>query len=74
VNAILAPRHPEPKLPPIAVSEAEMARLIGVSPRTAWTMRRDGTGPRPFMARGSVRYLVSEIHRWCAEQTEGGAS
>lgn len=80
MNAIVAPRHPAPKLEPLAVSEPEAARLIGVSPRTLWTLRKEGRGPRHAVIGSSVRYRVAAILEYlerleqAAAATEGGAS
>jgi len=70
----LARPAPPPQPSPLAVSEAEAARLLGVSPRTLWQLRRDGRGPRHAMVGGSVKYAVEEIRRWLTEQTAAGAT
>jgi predicted DNA-binding transcriptional regulator AlpA len=75
-TAIPARPPAEPVLPPLAVSEADAARLIGVSARTLWTLRRDGRGPRHVLIGSSVRYRVDAIREYLVslEQTEGGAT
>jgi len=67
-------RRPPPKPEALAVSEAEAARLLGVSPRTLWQLRHDGRGPRRAMIGNSVRYSFEEIQRWLAEQTAASAT
>lgn len=59
---------------PIAVSEAVAARLMSVSPRSLWTMRHEGRGPRFCRVGKQVRYRVADLHSWLAEQAaaEGG--
>ncbi len=53
---------------PLAVSEAVASRLLGVSPRTLWQLRHDGRGPRYGRVGKSIRYSVSELHRYLADQ------
>jgi len=67
-------RRPPPKPEPLAVSEAEAARLLGISARTLWRLRHDGRGPRHAMVGCSVRYSLAEIQRWLAGQTAAGAT
>ena len=55
---------PNAAAPPLAVSEAEAARLIGVSARTMVNWRASGTGPRAVRAGGRVLYAVTELQRW----------
>ncbi len=80
MNAIIAPRHPAPTLEPLAVSEPEAARLIGISARTLWTLRRDGRGPRHVMIGSSIRYRVDAVREYlealeqAAATAEGGAT
>ena len=52
--------------PPLAVSEVEAARLIGVSARTLFNWRASGTGPRAVRAGSRVLYAVDELRRWLA--------
>jgi predicted DNA-binding transcriptional regulator AlpA len=66
--AIAARAKPDNVLPPIAVSEADAARAIGVCPRTLWTLRKAGRGPRHVVIGSSIRYRVDAIHEWLASQ------
>lgn len=67
---------PEP-VAALAVSEAAAARLLSLSPRTLWGLRRTARGPRHVRIGGSIRYSVAELRRWLNEQAstaEGGAN
>jgi len=52
----------------LAVTETAAARLLSISPRTLWQLRRDGRGPAHAMIGSSIRYPVAELHRYLAEQ------
>lgn len=52
----------------LAVNEAKAARLLSISPRTLWQLRRDGRGPTHAMIGSSVRYSVAELRRYLAER------
>lgn len=52
----------------LAVPEAAAARLLSLSPRTLWQLRRDGRGPRHVRIGGSIRSPLAELHRFLAEQ------
>lgn len=61
----------------IAVPEAAAARMLSLSPRTLWGLRRNGRGPRYAQIGGSIRYSVAELHRWLDEKissADGGAT
>lgn len=56
-----------PALQPLAVGDAEAARLLSVSTRTLFNWRTDGSGPRWVKVGGRVLYAVDELRRWLAE-------
>ena len=55
---------------PLAVSESEAARLLGVSARTLFTWRAAGRGPRAVRVGARVLYAVDELRRWLAASAE----
>jgi predicted DNA-binding transcriptional regulator AlpA len=67
-------QRPPPKPSPLAIPESEAARLLSISPRTLWELRRQGAGPRHCMVGSSVRYAVTELTRYLNEKTEGRPS
>jgi hypothetical protein len=46
MTSIYQPPPPPPSPEPAALDERAAARLIGISPRKLWQLRRDGRGPR----------------------------
>lgn len=69
--------RPKPASEPagvLAVPEAAAARLLSLSPRTLWGLRRNGDGPRHVRIGGSIRYSVAELHRWLAERQAASAT
>lgn len=66
--------HP-PRIHPLAVSEREAARLIGVSTRTLYAWRRDGIGPQYRRIGGRILYPVRGIDAWLTSTPDptGGA-
>jgi predicted DNA-binding transcriptional regulator AlpA len=69
--------RPQPASEPavaLAVPEAAAARLLSLSPRTLWGLRRKGDGPRHARIGGSIRYSVAELHRWLAERQSASAA
>lgn len=42
----------------------EVAKIIGVSPRTVWRMESAGSIPRAFRAGRIVRWRLSDIVAW----------
>jgi len=52
---------------PILITEKEAARLLGVSDRTVWQLRKDGK-LRGIKIGAAVRYARSELDRFIEEQ------
>lgn len=52
---------------PILITEKEAARLLGVSDRTIWQLRKDGR-LRGVKIGAAVRYARSELDRFISEQ------
>lgn len=68
MNRIELTKSPERE--PLAVSEAQAAQLIGVSARTLFNWRANGTGPRAIRVGGRILYAVDEIRRWLSAASE----
>jgi len=49
---------------PLAITEAAAARLLSISPRALWELRREGIGPRHVRIGASVRYALAELRSW----------
>jgi predicted DNA-binding transcriptional regulator AlpA len=63
-------RRPEEREPePLAVGEAQAAKLLGVSARHLWELRKRGEGPRHARIGNAVRYSVAELNRYLADRT-----
>jgi len=63
---------------PLAVDERQAVRLLGCCPKTLYTMRQEGTGPRHVRigrsgSRGGIRYSVAELNRWLADRAAAEA-
>jgi excisionase family DNA binding protein len=55
----------------LLLSEAEAARTLGISPRTLFTMRKDGR--IPFVRLGHrVLYNPRSLRAWLEAQEQGG--
>jgi predicted DNA-binding transcriptional regulator AlpA len=59
------PRQPEP----LAVAETVAARMVGISPRALWGLRKAGRGPRHYRVGNRVLYAVAALQEWIAEQS-----
>lgn len=58
---------PDDAVQPLLVSRAEVARLLGISPRTFDRLERTGKiGPRPVKLGGSVGFNFDELTLWAA--------
>ena len=53
---------------PILVDERTAAQLLGVSPRTIWTLRQRGELPYVRVGPRLVRYRPADLERWAAER------
>jgi hypothetical protein len=51
----------------LAVGEREAARMLSVSTRHLFTLRKRGDGPRHKRAGNRVIYAVTELRRWAGE-------
>jgi predicted DNA-binding transcriptional regulator AlpA len=51
-----------------AVDRAEAAALIGICTTTLDAMAANGSGPRFFRVGRRVKYRVSDVESWMAEQ------
>jgi len=62
------PREPvTPSLahvPQLALSAAEVAKLLGVSERHVWALHSSGRLPRPIRLGRAVRWNVAELQAW----------
>ena len=57
-------------LQPLGVGAVEAAKLIGVSPRTLWTILKAGDGP-PFAKLGRrTVFPVRELQDWLGRRAE----
>ena len=52
---------------PELLSIGEVARLLTVSTRSVWRMRRERRMPSPIKLRGSVRWRLDDLRQWMAE-------
>ncbi|MGD9721457.1 MAG: helix-turn-helix transcriptional regulator [Pirellulales bacterium] len=52
---------------PLLVTAAEVAHLLGVSPRTLWRQLSAGQIPQPVRFGGTVRWRIDEVRKWIAE-------
>ena len=43
---------------------SQVARLVGVAPRTVWRMLADGRTPHPIRVGRLVRFRASEVDAW----------
>lgn len=59
---------------PLALSAGDLGRLLGVSPKTVWSMSVAGTiGPQPLRISPRVaRWDAEEIRQWWRLQVELG--
>ena len=55
--------HQANGLAPLLLSEREAARLLGISPRTLWQLRKDGEIPAVRINR-CVRYDLTDLTRF----------
>ncbi len=51
----------------LLISEIEAARILGISPRTLWTLRTEGKIPFIRIGR-SIRYSVEALRKWIEDQ------
>lgn len=54
-------KRPPPTSPPLVVGAAEAARLLGISPRTLWTLTAEGHIPA-FWIGGQKRYRLDDLN------------
>jgi predicted DNA-binding transcriptional regulator AlpA len=54
------------------VSDAELARRLGLSPATLQKWRSQAKGPRWVRMGRAIRYRVSDVEAWVNAQTVGG--
>ncbi len=64
---------PHPTLEPLLIDEREAARLLGVCPRTIFSLRRAGK-IRAIQIGSSVRYEVADLRHFVAAARDGGAA
>jgi len=57
----------------LLLSPKEAAQALAISERTLWQMTRDGEIESIKVGKRSVRYPVSALERWIAEQVEKDA-
>lgn len=51
----------------LLMTEAQAARMLSISPRKLWQLRKDGAIPYVPIGK-SVRYRVSDLQRWIDSQ------
>ncbi len=57
---------------PLLLSPKQAAVALAISPRKLWSLTASGEIPHIRIGR-SVRYPLTELQRWIAEQQDGGA-
>jgi len=50
----------------LLLTVADVAALLGVSPRSVWRMVQTGECPAPLRLRGCTRWRRAEVERWIA--------
>lgn len=60
----------------LLLSERDAAKLLGVSPRTLWSLRKAGRIPFVEISPRCIRFSRSDLAAWVARQsaTNGGAA
>ena len=61
-----------PLTEPLLVKPPEAARLLGLSPRTLWSLTKMGKIPHIRLGERSVRYSRMALADFCAQQTVAG--
>lgn len=78
-EAVAAKLRGSPVIEPLAISETEAAKLLSVSTRTLFDLRKKGLIPHSWIGE-RVLYCPSELRRWLVEkrkttpETAGAAS
>ena len=57
----------------LLLSTREAAQALAISQRTLWQLTKDGEIESIKVGKRSVRYPVSALNKWIAEQVEKGA-
>lgn len=67
--------HANPQPEALLLSERDAAALLGISPRTLWSLRKAGKVRFVEVSPRCVRYARTALVAWVAEQSEpkGGA-
>jgi predicted DNA-binding transcriptional regulator AlpA len=58
----------------LLLTEAKVADLLAVSPRTLQMWRYKGGGPRYLKIGSAVRYRLSDVDAWLARQTRASTA
>ena len=56
---------------PLLIDARTASRILGLSPRTLWSLTNCGTIPCVRIGR-AVRYSVDDLRRWIEAQKKGG--
>lgn len=57
----------------LLVNAATAAKMLGISPRTLWSLTASYAIPHIRIGR-CVRYPVDQLQQWVEEQTKGGTA
>lgn len=57
----------DPSLTIELVNARELAKMLSVSERTLYRLKSAGELPAPVVLGGSVRWRLSEIHKWIVD-------
>ena len=49
---------------PALMTVEDLAKLLSVSVRTVWRLRRNASLPRPVKIGGGVRWRISDVRAW----------
>jgi len=73
---LAAAKYAANESPALLLNERDAAKLLGVSPRTLWALRKAGRIPFVAISERCIRYSRSDLAAWIARQssTEGGAA
>lgn len=56
--------HPRPDDGPQLIEVTELAKMLGISPRTIWRLKDAGKVPKPISIGSRVRWRKDEITEW----------
>lgn len=73
---MVAAKYAANESPALLLNERDAAALLGVSPRTLWSLRKAGKIPFVEISPRCIRYARTALAAWVTSQsaTEGGAA